>query len=132
MFCSGSVTCYGSKVENANCPKDQYMVVKIAFYRGLSNAKTCGLSDDYRCNIDVTSLLKTQCDGQNECQITVDDNLFLDGPCSGLKKYLYFEYRCFSKNFKDVCGKCHVFVSLLYSYATITISFISLIKNMPT
>ena len=32
--------------KNANCPKHQYMVTKTASYRGLSDTKTCGLSDD--------------------------------------------------------------------------------------
>ena len=104
LLCSGSVTCYGNKVENANCPKDQYMVVRTASYRELSSTKTCGLSNDYSCDVDVTSLLNKQCDGEHECNITVDSNLFSNGLCFGLKKYLYFEYRCFSKNFKGVCG----------------------------
>ena len=45
-------------VENANCRKDQYMVIKTASYRGLSDTKTCGLSDDYSCEVDVTCLVK--------------------------------------------------------------------------
>ena len=46
------MTCHGNTVENANCPKDQYMVVKTASYRGLSATKTCGLSDDYSCEVE--------------------------------------------------------------------------------
>ena len=83
------------------------MVVKTASYRGLSTTKTCGLSDDYSCNVDVTCLVKKQCDGQHKCNITVDNNLFSDHLCSGLTKYLYFEYQCASqsKAFKKPCGK---------------------------
>ena len=81
-------------IENANCPKDQYMVIKVASYRGLPDTETCGLSDDYSCEVDVTCLVKKQCDGQHECRITVDNNLFSGDPCPGLKKYLYFEYQC--------------------------------------
>ena len=93
-------------VKNANCPKDQYMVVKTASYRGLSDTKTCGLSDDYSCEVDVTCLVKKQCDGQHECNITVDNNLFSGDPSPGLTKYLYFEYHCTdsSQTFKSVCG----------------------------
>ena len=92
-------------VKNANCPKDQYMVVKTASYRGLSDTKACGLSDDYSCEVDVTCLVKKQCDGQHECNITVDNNLFSDEPCPGLTKYLYFEYQCGAKNaFDSTCG----------------------------
>ena len=103
----GLVTCHGNMVKNANCPKDQYMVVKTASYRGLSDSKTCGLSDDYSCEVDVTCLVKKQCDGQHECNITVDNNLFSDDPCPGLTKYLYFEYQCITgvTAFNEPCGK---------------------------
>jgi hypothetical protein len=100
------VTCYGDKVKNANCPKDQYMVVKFATYRGLLAPKKCGLSDDYSCEVDVTCLVKKQCDGLHECNITVDDNLFSGDLCAGLSNYLYFEYQCVDtvKPFKELCG----------------------------
>ena len=101
----GSVTCHGNMAKNVNCPKDQYMVVKTASYRGLSGTKTCGLSDDYSCEVDVTCLVKKQCDGQHECNITVNNNLFSDDLCPGLTKYLYFEYQCVtSQTFYSVCG----------------------------
>ena len=100
------MTCYGDKVKNANCPKDQYMVVKFATYRGLHAPKTCGLSDDYSCEVDVTCLVKKQCDGLHECSITVDDNLFSGDLCPGLSNYLYFEYQCVDtvKPYKELCG----------------------------
>ena len=113
------MTCHGNKVENANCPKDQYMVVKTASYRGLSSTKTCGLSDDHSCDVDVTSLVKKQCDGQHECNITVDNNLFSDDLCPGLTKYLYFEYQCSSKNSKDVCGTLQSMNKNEYAYMKI-------------
>ena len=99
------MTCHGNTVKNTNCPKDQYMVVKTASYRGLSDSKTCGLSDGYSCEVNVTCLLKKQCDGQHECSITVDNNLFSGDPCPALTKYLYLEYQCGAKrNFGSVCG----------------------------
>jgi hypothetical protein len=100
------VTCHGNTVEDVNCPKDQYMVVKNASYRGLSATKTCRLSDDYSCEVDVTCLVKKQCDGQHECNITVDDNLFSGDLCPGLTKYLYFEYQCINTatSFNNLCG----------------------------
>jgi hypothetical protein len=102
----GSVTCHGNTVKNANCPKDQYMVVKTASYRGLPARKTCGLSDDYSCEVDVTCLVKKQCDGQHECNTTVDDKLFSGDPCPGLTMYLYFEYQCVdtATPFNELCG----------------------------
>ena len=109
------MTCYGDKVKNANCPKNQYIVVKIASYRGLLGTKTCGLSDDYSCEVDVTCLVKKQCDGLHECSITVDNNLFCDDLCPGLSNYLYFEYQCVDtvKPFNELCGT-HV-----YNYGSI-------------
>ena len=100
------MTCYGNRVENANCPKNQYMVVKTASYRRLSATKTCGLSDDYSCEVDVTCLVKKQCDGQHECDITVDESLFPVHLCYGLSKYLYFEYQCADDvpPFTNTCG----------------------------
>ena len=93
-------------IENANCPKDQYMVVKNASYRGLSDTKTCGLSDDYSYEVNVTCLVKDKCDGQRECNITVDGNLFFGDPCPGLTMYLYFEYQCINTptSSKEICG----------------------------
>ena len=103
----GPVTCYGDKVKNGNCPKDQYMLVKTASYRGLLGTKTCGLSHDYSCEVDVTCVVKKQCDGQHECHITVDDNLFSGDLCPGLSNYLYFEYQCVDtvKPYQEPCGK---------------------------
>ena len=111
----GSVTCHGNIVKNANCPKDQYMVVKTASYRG----KTCCLSDDYSCEVNVTCLVKKQCDGQHECRITVDNNLFSGDLCPGLAKYLYFEYQCTDSatSFNQLCGKTlHLFLYLYFEY----------------
>ena len=82
------------------------MVVKLAFYRGLLGTKTCGLNDDYSCDVDVTCVVKKQCDGQHECNITVDDNLFSDDLCPELSNYLYFEYQCVDtmNPFNGTCG----------------------------
>ena len=79
---------------NANCHKEQYMVVKTASYCGLSHIKTCGLSDDYGREADVTCLFKRKFDGQHECSITLDNNLFSGNLCLGMQKYLDFEYQC--------------------------------------
>ena len=100
------MTCYGEKVKNANCPKDQYMVVKIASFRGLLGTNKCGLSDDYSCEVDVTCLVKKKCDGLHECSFTVDDSFVSDDQCRGLSNYVYFEYQCIDtvQPFDDLCG----------------------------
>ena len=100
------MTCDGEMVKNANCPKNQYMVVKIASFRGLLPPKKCSLSDDYSCEVDVTCLVKKKCDGLNECTFTVDDSFFSGDVCPGLSNYLYFEYQCIDavKTYKGPCG----------------------------
>ena len=82
------------------------MVVKFASYRGLLAPNTCGLSDDNSCEVDVTCLVKKQCDGLHECNITVDDNFVSGDLCPGLSNYLYFEYQCVDtvKPYNDLCG----------------------------
>ena len=104
--------------KNANCPKDQYMVVKNASYRGLSPIKTCGLSDDYSCEVDVTCLVKKQCDGQHECNITVNDTLFSGDRCSRFTMYLYFEYQCINTatSFNGPCGTYDTVKAMLASF----------------
>ena len=102
------MTCYGDKVKNANCPKDQYMIVKIASFRGLLGAKQCGLSDDFSCEVDATCKMKRHCDGLHECNITVDESLFPGDVCPGLSKYLYFEYQCVDVSSplnKNICSE---------------------------
>ena len=117
LFVKGSVTCHGNMVKNANCPKGLYMLVKTASYRGLSDTKSCGLSDDHSCEFNVTCLVQKQCDGQHECNITVDNNLFFGDLCSGLTKYLYFEYQCGTKkNFASVCGTYGSTVNILAKF----------------
>ena len=80
------------------------MVIKTASYRGLSVTKTCGLSDDYSCEVNATCVVKGICDGQHECNITVNDNLFSGDPCPRLRKYLYFEYQCIDAPTSYLCG----------------------------
>ncbi|XP_046858012.1 uncharacterized protein LOC124451446 [Xenia sp. Carnegie-2017] len=87
-FHFGSVIGSGESIRNANCGKDQYMRVKNASYR---------LSKNKNCFVDATCHLKRLCDGQKECDITVNDNLFPPpAPCSDSSnnKELYFEYEC--------------------------------------
>ena len=82
------------------------MVVRFAAYRGLLAPKKCGSSDDYSCEVDVTCLVKKQCDGQHECSIKVNDKLFPSGQCPGLSNYLYFLYDCLdtAQPYKEPCG----------------------------
>ena len=94
LVASGSVTCHGKRIENANCPMNQYMIIKTASYRGLNTGQSCGSSDNHNSSVDVTCAMKRYCNGLHECNITVDDTSFPGGDCPGLTKYLYFEYQC--------------------------------------
>ncbi len=122
-------------MKNANCPKDQYMVVKFATFRGLLGTKTCGLSDDYSCEVDVTCLVKKQCDGLHECSINVDGNLFSGDLCPGFSNYLYFEYQCVDtvKHYKEPCGmhgyKYDFIDGYNFSYGLCTRQFLMVLKN---
>jgi hypothetical protein len=51
----------------------------VQYFINTSIAST--VSDDYSCEVDVTCLVKKQCNGLHECSITVDDNLFSDDLC---------------------------------------------------
>ncbi|XP_046858707.1 uncharacterized protein LOC124452165 [Xenia sp. Carnegie-2017] len=105
-FHFGSVVCAGQKIANASCSNNQYMVVKKAEYRGLSKGSSCGSSYNFSCSVDVTCDLKNYCDGERECNITVDDNHFPSNICPGLEKYLYFEYQCndTSMPHREICN----------------------------
>ncbi|XP_046857075.1 uncharacterized protein LOC124450443 isoform X2 [Xenia sp. Carnegie-2017] len=105
-FHFGSVACAKQKIANASCSKNQYMVIKVAEYRGLSKGSSCGSNYDYSCHVDVTCDLKNYCDGRRECNITVDDNHFSSNICPGLEKYLYFEYQCndTSMPYRKICN----------------------------
>ncbi|XP_046858808.1 uncharacterized protein LOC124452269 [Xenia sp. Carnegie-2017] len=95
----GSVTCDGKNISDVSCSNNQYMVIKVAEYRGLRNGSICGSSFDYNCSVDVTCDLKNYCDGERKCNVTVDDNHFPSNICPGLEKYLYFEYQCNYTNY---------------------------------
>ena len=84
------------------------MIIKTASYRGLSEGKNCGSHyKNFSCSVDVTCYLKRHCDGRRECNVTVDDDLFLpSNVCAGLNKYLYFEYQC-SNNMTSFNESCH-------------------------
>ncbi|XP_046858340.1 uncharacterized protein LOC124451778 isoform X2 [Xenia sp. Carnegie-2017] len=94
QFHFGAVTRAGQKIADASCSNNQFMVIKVAEYRGLRKGSICNSSLDYNCSVDVTCDLKKYCDGERECTITVDDNHFPSNICPGLEKYLYFEYQC--------------------------------------
>jgi hypothetical protein len=87
----------------------------VQYFINTSIAST--VSDDYSCEVDVTCLVKKQCNGLHECSITVDDNLFSGDLCSGLSNYLYFEYQCIDtvKPFNELCGThgCTIIMVLL-------------------
>ncbi|XP_046857065.1 receptor-type tyrosine-protein phosphatase delta-like isoform X2 [Xenia sp. Carnegie-2017] len=112
-FHFGAVTCAGQKIADASCSNNQYMVIKVAEYRGLRNGSSCGLSYDYSCSVDVTCDLKNYCDGERKCDVSVDDYHFSSSICPGLDKYLYFEYQCndTSTPHREICNFENVHLS---------------------
>ncbi|XP_046858188.1 uncharacterized protein LOC124451619 isoform X2 [Xenia sp. Carnegie-2017] len=89
------------------------MVIKFAEYRGLRKGSICGSSFDYNCSVDVTCDLKNYCDGERNCNVTVDDNHFPSNICPGLEKYFYFEYQCnyTSMPYRIICNLMDVRLS---------------------
>ncbi|XP_046858713.1 uncharacterized protein LOC124452172 [Xenia sp. Carnegie-2017] len=112
-FNFGSVTCDGKNISDVSCSNNQYMVIKVAEYRGLRKGSICGSSFDHSCSVDVTCDLKNYCDGERKCNITVDDNHFPSNICPGLEKYLYFEYQCnyTSMPYRKICNLMDVRLS---------------------
>ncbi|XP_046862407.1 uncharacterized protein LOC124455832 [Xenia sp. Carnegie-2017] len=112
-ICNRSVTCDGKNISDVSCSNNQYMVIKVAEYRGLRKGSICGYSYHYSCSVDVTCDLKNYCDGERECNITVDDNHFPSNICPGLEKYVYFEYQCnyTSMPYRKICNLMDVRLS---------------------
>ncbi|XP_046858709.1 uncharacterized protein LOC124452167 [Xenia sp. Carnegie-2017] len=113
LILASSVTCAGKNISDVSCSNNQYMVIKVAEYRGLRKGSICGLSFDYNCRVDVTCYLKNYCDGERNCNITVDDNHFPSNISPGLEKYLYFEYQCnyTSMPYREICNLMDVRLS---------------------
>ena len=93
MF-SGSVTCEGTVTTDVNCNPDQVVAIQNAVYGGYSNMKTCLYNGTINCTISVTRMVKSLCEGRQNCTIMVNDELSKEDPCPGLQKYLYLEYNC--------------------------------------
>ena len=121
IFCVsliGSVTCDGKNISDVSCSNNQYMVIKVAEYRGLRKGSICGSSFDHSCSVDVTCDLKNYCDGERKCNVTVDDNHFPSNICPGLEKYLYFEYQCnyTSMPYRKICNRKYYMGRLYFAY----------------
>ena len=97
---SGSVTNYGTTMEDVHCSPIQHMVVKRADYgvfnkNGVFNDKK---SIDTNCSVLATCRVKSLCGGNRSCELTIDNNLLPSPYCSNhdsdTSKQIYTEYTC--------------------------------------
>jgi Notch-like protein len=69
--------------------------VSYAVY-GRWDSETCPHSavSDTSCELDVTSLFASECNGEHTCTVDVENNVFGNDPCFGTYKYAVGYYRC--------------------------------------
>jgi hypothetical protein len=92
----GSVTNYGTKMENVHCSSTERMVVKSADY-GDFNVNGIFNDDkniDSQCSKLTNCQVKSLCDGKRSCELTIDNNLLPSAYCSDTSKQIYIRYTC--------------------------------------
>ena len=90
------MTAYNAKMENVHCSPIQRMMVKSADYRDFDNNGTFNPNGniDSQCSKLVNCQVKSLCDGQRSCELTMDNNLLLSQYCSDTSKQIYTKYTC--------------------------------------
>ncbi|CAB4024291.1 ---NA---, partial [Paramuricea clavata] len=95
-FTFGSVTNYGTKMENVHCSPRQHMAIKRADYGDFS--KNGAFNDnkniDMSCSALTNCQVKSRCGGKRSCELFLDNNLLPSPYCSNTSKEIYTEYNC--------------------------------------
>ena len=95
-FVLGSVTNYGSKMENVQCSSIQRMVVESANYGDFN--KNGIFSDDKNIDTTCSALascqVKSRCNGKRSCDLTMDNGLLQSQYCPDTSKQIYTKYTC--------------------------------------
>ena len=88
-------------MENAHCSPIQRMMVKSAQYGNFMD-NNGGFNEDtnidMRCTPLINCLVKSRCDGNRSCELTMDNNLLPSRYCSGSSKQIYIKYTCVDTN----------------------------------
>ena len=95
-FNIGSVINYGDKMENVGCSSKQYMVIKSANYGDFNQNGV--FNDDKNvstvCSAVTTCRIKSRCNGNKSCELTIDNSLLPSQPCLDNSKEVYMKYTC--------------------------------------
>jgi hypothetical protein len=88
-------------MENAHCSPKQHMVVKSADYGDFINKNGVFSDDkniDTHCSAITNCQIKSLCDGNRSCELTVDNYLLPSTYCSNTSKQIYIKYTCTDSN----------------------------------
>ena len=96
----GSVINYGAKMVNVSCSSRQYMKIKSANYGDFN--KNGVFHDDQNvatiCSAVTTCRMKSRCNGNRFCELTIDNSLLPSQHCSDNSKEIYTKYTCGDTN----------------------------------
>ena len=69
------------------------LTITSAVY-GRTDPSRCGQLSVTDCKLNVTSNIKTKCEGKNHCSLKVTNSLMGSDPCVTVPKYLEVDYVC--------------------------------------
>ena len=111
-FYIGSVTSYGTKMENVHCSPIQHMAVKSADYGDFNkNSVSNDVENiDRTCSALTNCQVKSRCGGKRSCELTMNRKLLPSQYCSDTSKKIYTKYTCVDSNSSTIitAGKEHV------------------------
>ncbi|CAB3997379.1 receptor-type tyrosine- phosphatase epsilon-like isoform X2 [Paramuricea clavata] len=95
-FTFGSVTAYNAKMEYVHCSPKQKMVVKSADYGDFNKGGAFNDDENFdtTCSKLTSCQVKSLCDGNRSCELTMDNNLLQPPYCSDTLKEIYTKYTC--------------------------------------
>ena len=95
-------------MKNVHCSPAQRMVVKSADYGSFDKS---GMFDpnaniDSQCSKLTNCQVKSRCDGNRSCELTIDNILLSSQYCSDTSKQIYIKYTCVdNKSSNIITGK---------------------------
>ena len=92
----GSVTPYGATMRDVQCSPKQRMVIKNAYYGDFDQTGVFNddKSFDATCSPLATCRMKYLCNGNESCELTINNTLLPSQYCPDVSKELYTKYTC--------------------------------------
>lgn len=92
----GSVTNYGTTMENVHCSSQQYMMVKSANYGNFNNSGVFNDDKDVKttCSVLTNCQVKSRCSGNRSCELIMNNDLLPKEYCNDTSKQIYTKYIC--------------------------------------